>query len=274
MQTAKIQSIPLAQNLIQRFKDTTDKIPEWAWPFKPSIPLVGKSYRPGRSLLIYASAENLSWANEAPIPDRFTNEDSWNRYRVQYEEPNRCPPDFFPNVGIQPVTDGGLLTAGWFVAENLGLEVQSTPRAFLETIALTNWCKFSIRSENNRDYIGNIKLLTDSLPFVVGELALLQPAVVLVPKQIWHHPLLSAAMRGASPRSRFIPILQFNATVVNCHLTKYATQANRLRTQFANTPLGGWMNHLRSIKHDYAWRFIAVLDHVLETNRQNCFLPE
>ena len=259
MRTAKIQSIPLAHDLIQRFQDTCTGIPKWAWPFKPSIPLVGKNYRPGRSLLIYASAENLTWANKKEIPERFTNEDSWNRYRVQYEEAGRCSTNFFPSLGIQPASDGGLFAAGWFVADKLGLEVQPTPRAFLETIALTNWCKFSIRSENNRDYIGNIKLLTDSLPFVVGELAVLQPVVALVPKAIWKHPLLSAAMRGASPKTKFIPIMQFNATVVHCKLESFSTHTDQLQNQFTDTPLDKWMNHLRSMNHEYAWRYIAML---------------
>ena len=48
----------LASDLIQRFKDTFTDVPEWAWPFKPSIPFIGNNYKPENGLLIYASAEN------------------------------------------------------------------------------------------------------------------------------------------------------------------------------------------------------------------------
>ena len=75
-----------------------------AWPFKPSISLVGKNYEPEKGLLIYASAENLCWLNNTTVPERFKNENAWNRYRVEYEQSGRASTDFFPVVGIQPVT--------------------------------------------------------------------------------------------------------------------------------------------------------------------------
>ena len=202
--------------LIQRFKDTFSGIPKWAWPFKPSIPLVGKNYKPGKGLLIYASAENLSWFNKTTVPERFRSEDAWNRYRVVYEQNGRDSEDFFSDIGIRPMNDGGLFAAGLFVANKYRLQKRAKPRSFLETIAVANWCKFSIRSGTNRDYIRDVKKLTASLPFVVGELAVLQPAVVLIPKPMWIHPILQAAMRGALPKSEFLPVPQFNANVGNC----------------------------------------------------------
>ncbi|HUU18209.1 MAG TPA: DUF3883 domain-containing protein, partial [Sedimentisphaerales bacterium] len=57
-----------------------------------------------------------------------------------------------------------------------------------------------------RDYIRDVKKLTTSLPFVVGELTVLRPVVVLIPKPVWAHPILQAAMRGASPQSQFLPV--------------------------------------------------------------------
>lgn len=246
--------------LIQRFKDTFNGTPKWAWPFKPSIPLVGKNYKPGKGLLICASAENLSWLNNAPALRRFQTEKAWNRYRVQYEESGRHSKDFFPDVGIQPMTDGGLFAAGLFVANKYKLQKRAKPRSFLETIAVTNWCKFSIKSASNRDYIANIKKLTASLPYVVGELALLQPGVVLIPKPLWVQPALQAAMRGASPRTQFLPVPQFNAMVVNFHLNKYKRSATVLKNKLKYTPLGHWMDELHRINKDNAWRYIAMLD--------------
>ena len=252
----------MQKELIQRFKDTFTGIPQWAWPFKPPISLVGSNYKPGKGLLIYASAENLSWFNKTTVPERFRSEDAWNRYRVEYEHSGRNSRDFFPDVGIQPVTDGGLFAAGLFVAEKYGLQQRAKPRSFLETIAVTNWCKFSIKP-TSKDYIADVKKLTESLPFVVGELALLRPAVVLIPKPVWTHPVLRAAMRGASPRSQFLPVPQFNANVVNCHLGKYERAGRRLKKQLTGTPLGRWMENLHRINKDNAWRYLAMLDELV-----------
>lgn len=254
--------------LIQRFKDTFTDMPKWAWPFHPPIPLVGRSYKPGKGLLIYASAENLSWLNKRDAPDCFVTDEAWNRYRVQYEQEDHTPKSFFPDVGIQPVTDGGLFAAGLLVAEHAGLPFRKTPQAFLETMAVTNWCKFSIKSTTNQDYLRDTKKLTASLPFVVGELALLRPAIVLIPKQLWTDAIFRAAMRGASPRSRFLLVPQFNSTVVNCKLGRFDLAAKRMRKRLADTPLHRWMDQLKRMNRDNAWRYIAMLD-ALVTDHQS-----
>lgn len=250
---------PLAAELIARFEATFDGVPGWAWPVKPSIPFVGQRYRPGRGLLIYASAENLSWLNRAAAPARFTSPAAWNRYRVRYEEAGRDSDSFFPDVGIQPVSDGGLLAAGLFVASRLGLRTAARPRAFLETVAVSNWCKFAVRAAVNRDHIGDVKKLTCSLPYVVGELAVLRPAVVLLPKLVWAHPILAAAMRGAAPWARFLPVPQFNATVVNCHLSHHDRSARRLCERSCANPLKPWIDHLHGIRRPHAWRYLSLL---------------
>ena len=249
----------LPAQLIKRFKSTFNKKPSWAWDFMPPVPLIGKQYKPGKGLLIYASAENLSWLNAVPTPRRFQKEFAWNRYRVCYEEQGLKSDAFFPDVGIQPMTDGGLFAAALFLAEKTGLPTRKIPRAFLETVAISNWCKFSIKAEGNRDYIADVKKLTESLLFVIGELALLQPKIVLVPKQIWRHPILKAAMRGASPCSCFLPVPQFNSRVVNIHLQKYDRPARTLRQKSLNTLLTEWMANLANINQQNAWRYLAML---------------
>jgi len=254
------ETIPRADALIARFKAIPHGLPKWAWQFKPSVPFVGERYRPGKGLLIYASAENLSWLNAAPTPVRFCTEDAWNRYRVQYESSGRNSTSFFPDVGIQPVTDGGLFAAGLFIADKCGLQKRVYPRSFLETIAVSNWCKFSIMAKTNRDYLADIKKLTASLPFVIGELVLLEPKIVLIPKPLWKHPILRAAMIGASPHSTFLPVAQFNARVINCHLREYDRSAARLKKQLGATPLARWMARLCRANHSNAWRYIAAMD--------------
>jgi hypothetical protein len=138
-------SVILADRLIDRFKATFTELPSWACPFKPSVPLVGRSYKPGRGLLVYASAENLSRLNVKKPSSYFNEPHVWNRYRVQCDAGVRDSHDrFFPDVGIQPATDGGLFAAALFVSEQLGLPTAVKPRTFLERIAVSNWCKFSI----------------------------------------------------------------------------------------------------------------------------------
>ena len=257
----------LANDLIQRFKDTfKDTLngtpPEWAWQFKPSIPLIGENYKPGKGLLIYASAENLSWLNNKnkPVPQFFTEENAWNRYRVQYEMSGRNSEDFFPYVGIQPANGGGLFAAGLFTATKYGLQQEKNPRSFLETIAVTNWNKFSIRSPDRNKDIRGVKKLTASLAFVVAELMVLQPALVLIPKTVWRHSKLQTAVKTASPQSRFLPAQQFGAAVLNCHLGSYEEKAGRLRKDWQGTLFARWMSNLCGVNEGNAWRYIAMLD--------------
>jgi hypothetical protein len=71
----------LSEELIARFKALFQTPPEWAWPFAPSIPLVGNRFEPNRGLLIYASAENFAWMrSKASPPERYVSDDAWNRY--------------------------------------------------------------------------------------------------------------------------------------------------------------------------------------------------
>ena len=249
----------IVNELLRRFRTKFTGAPPWAWPFKPPIPLVGHQCTAGEGLMIYASAENLSWLNNKPSPDRFTSEDAWNRYRVVYEEAGRNSGSFFPDVGIQPMTDGGLFAAGWFICNRLGLPTHAQPRAFLETIAVSNWCKFSIHSKTNQDYVGDRERLEWSLPYVVEELAALRPAVVLLPHSIWRRGTLAAAMTGASPATRFLPMPQFNVTVVNCHLRDHDASVDAVRQQTATRPLAEWMTHLHGFRERNAWRYIAML---------------
>ena len=250
---------PLVTELVKRFKAIFNKPPRWAWQLKPSIPLIGEKHKPGKGLVIYASAENLSWLNGQKPPARFLGEKAWNRYRLCYEEQGRNTDDFFPDVGIRPANDGGLFAAGLFIAQKTSLPTRAKPRSFLETIAITNWCKFSIKKKTNRDYVADVRKLTESLPYAISELAVLQPKVALLPKAIWRHAVLRAAMIGASPSTRFLPVPQFNARVVNIHLKRHDRKAARLKRKSAGTPLALWMKKLNRINHDHAWRYVGML---------------
>ncbi len=254
------------REFINRFKliRRHEAIPGWAWPFEPPIPLVGQHFELGRGVLVYASAENLRWLHREAVPARFTSDDAWNRYRVRYEQAGQPGDGFFPDVGIQPVSDGGLMCAALFAAQRLDLPQADAPRTFLQQIAVTNWGKFSIRSEDrNRDYAYDPRKLVESLAYVVTELTLLQPALALVPDTIWRHRMVRQAMRGASPSTLYAPLPQFNATVINCHLVELSKAGRRLASEFTRSPLATWMQHLRRINHEDAWRYLARVDQAL-----------
>jgi hypothetical protein len=248
--------------LLSEFQALDTGLPEWAWPYAPSIPFIGTEYAVSSGLLVYASAENLAWMYRKPIPERFTSPRAWDRYRAVYEDEGRNSGDFFPIVGMAPVEKGGLLAAALFIAAKLGLPTAETPRAFLETLAVSNWCKFVTQSKTNQDYVGDPEKLAESLPFVVAELAALQPAVVLVPHSLWKQPALAAAMRQASPRTRYIDVPQFNVTVVNCQpaMADCHERGLALRERLQATPLGEWMQELIGFNEANAWRYIAWLD--------------
>lgn len=248
--------------LLREFQALHGQPPDWAWPYAPSIPLIGTDYVPGSGLLVYASAENLAWMHRKPIPARFTSARAWDRYRAVYEDEGRDSGAFFPTVGMAPIEKGGLLAAALFLAHRSGLSTATTPRAFLETLAVTNWCKFVIRSGTNQDCVGDPGKLAVSLPFVVAEVAALRPAVVMIPNGLWRQPVLAAAMCGASPATRYVAVPQFNATVVNCQPGLRACHARglELRRQLRATPLAEWMHHLAGFRQENAWRYLAWLD--------------
>jgi len=119
---------------------------------------------------------------------------------------------------------------------------------------------YAIDSEKNEDYLSNKKKLAHSLPYVVNELSLLKPAVVLLPHKIWENKVVKGAMCGASPHTHFIPAPQFNARVVNCCLKKYDRSTPKV---LKNIALTEWMSNLISINKTNAWRYIAMLEDVI-----------
>lgn len=251
-----------------RYRTLFGSKPEWAWPFPPSCPLVGRDFLSGESLLVYASAENFSWMNRSEVPARFLDERAWSRYRAVYEECGKGSEAFFPDVGIQPFTDGGLFCAALFVSEKLGLPTAAAPRELIEHIAFTNWGKFTIKTDKqNVDYVSDDEKLVESVAYIVAEISELRPKVALVPKTIWQKRLFSEPMRGASPHTRFLPIPQFNATVVNTHLTNYQCKALTMQQSQAGTSLGEWMRHLHGFREENAWRYLAMLDELLVENQ-------
>jgi hypothetical protein len=241
--------------------------PAWAWQFPPSIPLIGERFEPAKGLLIYASAENLAWLDKKVPTWQFDLPIAWNRYRDLYEAEGRDANTFFPNVGIAPVSNGALLCAALHVSEVLNLPRASTPRGFLEHLTVTNFCKYSIYSKSNIDYIDDIEKVRFSLPYVEAELRALQPSVILLPERAWMYREIADTIRAASPKSKVVPAKQFNARVVNLFLSQHDEASKVLKETYELTLLHEWMERLRGINRDSAWRFIAHLQDALDSIR-------
>jgi len=237
----------------------------------PVLPLVGRRYTCERGLLVYASAENLSWMRRKASPGSprwasfHSPERAWVRYRDQYENPclQDDDPESFPDVGIQPVSDGGLFCAALMLWTHLGYPQPESPRDLLEQIAVTNWGKFVVDSPNNKDYAGSPDKLCESLPYVKKELAVLRPRMVLLPKVVGEQPPLLKAMCEASPDTRFVRALQFNATVVNTHLARLDGEGQLVRSRYAGSLLASWVQRIRRINQANAWRYLAHLEKAL-----------
>ena len=260
----------------QEFKRRGERSPEWALPLRngspmpPPVPLVGSAYTPGRGLLVYASAEKLARMERDHSHSRwefFCDGKGWARYRQQYSSPilQSGRRDRFPVIGIQPVTDGGLLCAAWFLLDRFGMPAGSTPQEVLENIAVTNWCKFVWRAEGTPDYVGDSEKLGHSLPYVEIELKALRPQVVLLPHRIWNNEMICDRMSRSAPKACFVPAPQFNARVINTnpHLRCLDTQARNLQGRHPNKDLKFWMSRVERMNPGNAWRFLAYLEQLV-----------
>ena len=87
----------------------------------------------------------------------------------------------------------------------------------------------------------------------------------MIPKRIWGHKSLAFEMEAASPSTRFLPVPQFNATVVNTTLGEWDNRGKELLEQAAEQTLGIWMQHLRAMSKANAWRYIAALEDCLSS---------
>lgn len=67
-------------------------------------------------------------------------------------------------------------------------------------------------------------------------------------------------MQRASPGTRFVGLMQYNARVVNIRLRRFDAAGRELQRRYASTSLATWMPHLRLMNPDNAWRFLAHVE--------------
>ncbi len=147
-----------------------------------ATPFVGDNYGAIGlpKVLVYGSAENLTYANNLTL--------SATRNRDFFEEGPQGADQFFPRVHITPITDGSLLTAARYLLEIFKKDgFSAEPKGFLQQIAVSNYGKFSLKGKKNSDYASKPKLLKASHQYVLADLEVLKPDVVILPRSIYQH---------------------------------------------------------------------------------------
>lgn len=268
----------LVQEMVAKFKAIVEKekTPPWAFRYNPPIPFIGQDYPVGGGLLIYGSAEELTWLPKTndKLLKTFYEDDKkdfvrrWHWFE-HYEKKASC--NFFPTIGVAPLDSGGLLAAGWLVAKRCGLPHPSTPREFLETCAVSNWCKFTILCMvSNHDYADDVEKLKCSLPYVIEELSMLKPAVVIMPATTYNCKTIQDAIKKECD-ARFVPLSQFDYKVINMQLKKLEGEAHQLQ-KAADPVLAKWMSaiQVKGAKKGNHWRYLVHVKSVLKDIEKIC----
>ena len=244
-------------NLVKKLKSDYEEImqknsPEWAvhkknFPddlVKCTIPFVGKKFETQEmKILVYASAENLSGYykgnDEAWKGDWLDNdEQAIDRHRWCFECDELQDDPFFPHVHLQPMNNGCLATAVYYIASKLCEVKEKTPREFYETIAFANYGKYSIETElqrnkrlkgsavgskTNIDYADDRELLEASHDFIAADINALEPDYIIMPKSIYNAD--RKFIDSVKGDAVVIGIYQMNAQAINLHIapkfTKY-----------------------------------------------------
>ncbi|QDU80498.1 hypothetical protein Pla110_22280 [Polystyrenella longa] len=250
-------------NLLEAYAEVGTDPPDWAYPSHASIPFIGKNYGRWNGVIVYASAENLAQYEREPetLPDYFNDDRILNRHRTAFEcDSNR---NFFRHVHMAPFDNGSLIVAAsYFIWRQHG-EMIDEPVDLLESIAVANFCKYSISGKVNKDYAGDTIKLTHSIPYVMADVGQLQPSVVLMPNSILKKKAVRDSVREAFPHTSFVGIPQFNSTVVNTHLKKHADRAAQLEVELEGTSLARWIDNLTGYASGYPYRYLVEIDEVL-----------
>lgn len=265
--------------------------PEWAVhkakePEKlvlPTIPFVGKEYENQKSkILVYASAEVLSDyvcvkngdSTRSWLDDNKTASD---RHRFFFDNWKNKRESFFPNVHIQPLNDGYLATAVYYIAKKIRGSVHKNPEDFYETIAFGNYGKFTIETEfqknirlfnkeegdrKNIDYAGDSMKLAASHDYLLTDMKLLQPDYIIMPESIYNTDKDFIDQNKGD--AKIVRICQMNMRRVNTYLSK---QYNKYSIDDLPDEIYHWFKNLYDGRENKSkTRYLSVftyLDNVL-----------
>ena len=159
---------------------------------------------------------------------------------------------------IQPISDGCLTIAALYVYSKFQKVSEISPAEFLERIAFANYCKYSIQAEQNQDYANNPDYLAESHRYIAGDIEILKPHYIVMPKTIyWTDRTFIDSIRGSA---KIIPIYQINARNINLRIKKYS----KAFSPKLDMVLLDWYNHLG--KHGITGKtkenFFSIFDYL------------
>lgn len=186
----------------------------------PPIPFVGKSYN-DLKILLYASAENLTYYTEQEKPVNYLDEDliAINRHKYCFE--NCSNNKFFPHVHIEPVNNGALMLIVAYIVKKIKEKEFENPFELAENIAIANFGKYSINTKKkNIDYAKDYNKIEKSIEYIKVDLQTLMPNIVIIPESIIKHHAIRKIIKSIIPNSLIIPIMQITPTTINTQLAK------------------------------------------------------
>ena len=240
-----------------------------------TIPFIGKDYAHQKfRILLYASAENLSgyngWLDNASVAD--------DRHRGWYNQWQKGTADnvkFYPDVHLQPVTDGPLLLAAYYIASQLSPQYGQNlePTAFMEKIAFGNYGKYSIEGARNKDYARVKGKLAMSHSYIEQDVSILQPDLMILPKTILNtdHHFLSS-LQGLTPKSlHFCGIMQLNKRTLSSNIPNQCRKLGLQPKEYADLSesILAWSQQIKGTRtKNLRWLF-THLDTAMEEMKRN-----
>jgi hypothetical protein len=238
----------------------------------PSIPFIGKNYN-NLNILMYASAENLTYYTQQEKVIDYLDNDliAINRHRYCFE--NLSNSLFFPNVHIEPVTNGALMLIVAYLIKILKEKEFLSPYELAENIAIANFGKFSINTtKKNEDYVNDYNKIEKSIEYVKSDLQVLMPNIIIIPKSIIEHKQIREIINNIIPKALIIPIMQITPTTINTQLAK---KYNR-KPEYDLGVLNEWHKKINGkikgkIKNNY-YSIYTYLDEIIKKlkTQQHC----
>lgn len=192
--------------------------PGWAYEFPAPVPFVGNRYATSSPrLLVYASAENINnkrdeyvWFNDPALMR--------NRHRISKDHRGT-------RVGIRPFDAGGLQLAAALLWHWSGAALPSD--GFIEHVAVANLSKFTIKpgapgADNIDAGDGEVR---ESLQFILADLGILRPSLVLLAKPIGLSVAVPIAQHAQSVGALVVPMYQCNGQSFGTCATQLVREA-------------------------------------------------
>ncbi len=229
------------------------------------LPFIGKDYLHQKSrILLYASAENLSKYHLNNDPYLDDDEFAINRHRRFFDESVRISDSFYPNVHIQPITDGGLALVAYYIFCMINGFQDLLPSDFLEKICFANYCKYTISGKysstgkHNVDYASNQKFLEHSHKYIEADISILCPDYIIIPKSIYETD--RRFIDSIKGNAMVIPLYQINAKNINMRITSYPP----MKDEALFPTLRDWWNHLSegALKGKTQQNFLCVFNYI------------